>query len=170
MQARHDRQWSIGQTSSAVERAAGLEQVLDQVDAPARAVALVAGDDIGRAGRGAEAAMHAGAQDAFQRAGVRIGERLGGEIRLQRLSSHPRVHAAEIEDAVRIEARLEPAASVRKRRRLRRLEDVDRRAQRVRRAHQRRVAAEPATLQRRIAGAAGSLQSVASQTRPPPQS
>ena len=57
--------------------AAGLEQVLDEIDAPARAIALVAERHIGRAGRGAEAAMHAGAQDAFEFARVRIGQRLG---------------------------------------------------------------------------------------------
>ena len=42
---------------------AALQHVLDQVDAAARAVELVAEQHIGRAGRGAEAAMHAGAQD-----------------------------------------------------------------------------------------------------------
>ena len=41
-----------------LDLAAGLEQVLDQIDAPARAVALVAPRRVGRAGRGAEAAMH----------------------------------------------------------------------------------------------------------------
>ena len=63
-------------------RAAGLQQVLDQIDAPARRIALVAGDDIGRAGRGAEAAMDAGAQDLLQRLRVRIGELFGGEMGL----------------------------------------------------------------------------------------
>ena len=57
--------------------AAGLEQILDQVDPPARAVALVAKRHIGRAGRGAEAAMHAGAKDAFEFARMWIGQRLG---------------------------------------------------------------------------------------------
>ena len=66
-----------------LDLAAGLEQVLDEVDAPARAVALVALGHISRAGRGAEAAMHAGAQDAFEFANVRIGERFGGELGLQ---------------------------------------------------------------------------------------
>ena len=40
-----------------------LQHVLDQVDAAARGIELVAEQHIGRAGRGAEAAMHAGAQD-----------------------------------------------------------------------------------------------------------
>ena len=66
-----------------LDLAAGLEQVLDEVDAAARAVALVAEGDIGRAGRCAEAAMHARTQDAFEFANVRIGERFGGELGLQ---------------------------------------------------------------------------------------
>ena len=65
-------------------RPAALQQILDQIDAPARRVALVAGDDIGRTGRGAEAAMDAGAQDLLQRLGLRIGELLGGEVGLHR--------------------------------------------------------------------------------------
>ena len=51
-----------------------LQHVLDQVDAPARRVALVAEQHIGRAGRGAEAAMHAGAQDLVGLRDVRIGK------------------------------------------------------------------------------------------------
>ena len=47
-----------------VGRPAVLQHVLDQVDAAARAVELVAERHIGRTGRGAEAAMHAFAQDA----------------------------------------------------------------------------------------------------------
>ncbi len=57
--------------------AAGLEQILDQIDPAARTVALVAERHIGRAGRGAEAAVHAGAKNAFEFAGMRIGQRLG---------------------------------------------------------------------------------------------
>jgi hypothetical protein len=40
-----------------------LQHLLDQVDAAARRIELVAEQHIGRAGRGAEAAMHAGAED-----------------------------------------------------------------------------------------------------------
>ena len=47
-------------------RAAGLQQLLDEIDSPARAVALVVADDIGRTGRGAEAAVNAGAEDFLQ--------------------------------------------------------------------------------------------------------
>ena len=93
-----------------LDPAAGLEQILDQVNAPAGAVALIAERDIGRAGRGAEAAMHARAQDAFEFPDVRIGERFGGELGLQGLPSNAIIHAAEIEHAVWIEALLEPAA------------------------------------------------------------
>ena len=41
------------------------ENLLDQVDAPARPVQLVAEQLVGRTGRGAETAMHTGAQDFF---------------------------------------------------------------------------------------------------------
>src|SRR5205085_2587445 len=39
-----------------------LQHLLDQVDPPARAIEFVAEQHVGRTGRGAEAAMHAGAQ------------------------------------------------------------------------------------------------------------
>ena len=76
-QAMVDRRDVLG-----LDLAAGLKQILDEIDAAARAVALVAERDIGRAGRGAEAAMHARAQNAFEFADVRIGERFGGELGL----------------------------------------------------------------------------------------
>ena len=41
-----------------------LEHVLDEVDSPAGRIELVAEEHISRTGRGAESAMHAGAQDA----------------------------------------------------------------------------------------------------------
>ena len=63
---------------------AALEHLLDQVDAPARAVEFVAEFEIGRAGRGAEPAMHAGAQDLFRGLHGGIGQRREGEIRLHR--------------------------------------------------------------------------------------
>src|SRR6185437_534276 len=44
-------------------RAILFQHLLDQVDAAARTIELVAEQHIGRAGRGAEPAMHAGAQD-----------------------------------------------------------------------------------------------------------
>ena len=58
-----------------------LEHVLDQVDAAARAVELVTEQHVGRAGRGAEAAVHARAQDLLQLPHVgigQLGEREGG--------------------------------------------------------------------------------------------
>ena len=100
-----------------------LQHVLDQVDAAARAVELVAEEDIGRTGRGAEAAMDAGAEDLLRHRGVGIGELGEGEVRLHRL--HARVHPAGIEDALGIEGRLEPPGQIHDRRGLR-LEDLDR--------------------------------------------
>ena len=63
-----------------------LQQSLDQIDAPARAVQLVAQQDIGRAGRGAEAAVHAFAQDIVGLGDMRIGHLGQGEGGLHRLS------------------------------------------------------------------------------------
>src|SRR6185312_1742294 len=54
-----------------------LEHVLDQIDAAARRIELVAEQHIGRAGRGAKAAMHAFADDAGAFGRLGIGE-LGG--------------------------------------------------------------------------------------------
>ena len=65
-------------------RAIALEHRLDEVDASARAVALVAQQQEGRAGRGAEAAMHALAQDVLAARGLRIGELGQGEVGLHR--------------------------------------------------------------------------------------
>ena len=48
-------------------RRRAFEHLLDQVDAAARAVEFVAEELVGRAGGGAEAAMHALAQDALRR-------------------------------------------------------------------------------------------------------
>src|SRR5690606_27968408 len=50
-----------------------------QIDAAARTVALVAEQHIGWAGRGAEAAMHAGAQDPVRLRDLRIGQLREGE-------------------------------------------------------------------------------------------
>ena len=50
------------------------QHLLDEVDPPARAIEFVAEQHIGRAGRGAEAAMHAGAQDLVGFRDIGIGE------------------------------------------------------------------------------------------------
>ncbi len=71
-------------------RLAALEHVLDQVDAPARGIELVAQEQVGRAGRGAESAMHAGAQDRLRRGHRRIAQLLGGEVGLHLLSPSAR--------------------------------------------------------------------------------
>ena len=55
-------------------RAVLFQHLLDQVDPPARAIELVAEQHIGRTGRGAEPAMHAGAQDLVGYGDIGIGE------------------------------------------------------------------------------------------------
>src|SRR3546814_4282037 len=59
-----------------------LQHVLDQVNAAARAIEFVAEKDIGRAGRGAKAAMHAFADHRFRTGHGRIGKRRLGEFSL----------------------------------------------------------------------------------------
>ena len=86
-----------------------LQHVLDEVDAPARAVALVAQEHVGGAHGGAEAAMHAAAQDGVRFLNARIGELLRREGGLHRLPLHVRVHAAWIEYARGIEGCFEVA-------------------------------------------------------------
>ena len=66
-------------TVSVGGRAAVLQHGLDQLDPAARAVALVAQQDIGRAGRRAEAAVHALADLRVAGGGLRIGELGRGE-------------------------------------------------------------------------------------------
>src|SRR5579872_4696667 len=61
-------------------RAARFEHVLDEVNAATRAVELVAQQHVGRTGRGAEAAMHAGAQDLFRLLRVGIEQLRRGEV------------------------------------------------------------------------------------------
>lgn len=58
----------------AVGRATVFQHVLDEVDAAARTVQLVAERDIGGTGGGAEAAMHTFAQDFFGFRHMRIGQ------------------------------------------------------------------------------------------------
>ena len=105
MQARHERQRSTCLTTSAVAGPVVLQHVLDQIDAAARGIELVAEQHIGRAGRGAEAAMHAGAQDLVGFRDVGIGELREGEIGLH-LNARP--HPSGIENALRIETVLDP--------------------------------------------------------------
>jgi hypothetical protein len=51
-----------------------LQHLLDEIDAPARAIEFVAEQHIGRAGRRAESAMHAGAQDLVGLRDIGVGE------------------------------------------------------------------------------------------------
>ena len=57
------------------------QHLLHEIDAPARAIALISELQIGRAGRGAEAAMDAGAQDIVGSGNLRIGKLENGEFR-----------------------------------------------------------------------------------------
>ncbi len=66
-----------------------LEHLLDQVDAPARTVELVAQQQIGRAGRRAEPAVHALANDGFAFANRRSLELLSREFGSHRQSIRP---------------------------------------------------------------------------------
>ena len=102
MQARQDRQRSMCLTTSGVGGSVLLQHLLDQVDAPARAIELVAEQHIGRAGRGAEAAMHAGAQDLVGFGDIGIGQLREARIRSSCRGS-PR-HPAAVEDVLGIEA------------------------------------------------------------------
>ncbi len=60
-----------------VGRPAVLQHVLDEIDAAARAIELVAERHIGGTGGGAETAMHAFAQDGLGFGHMRIGELRG---------------------------------------------------------------------------------------------
>src|SRR5208283_1511747 len=62
-----------------------LEHLLDEIDAAARTIEFVAGQEKGRAGRRAEAAMHAGAKDFFRLRHVGIFEKSRREMRLHRI-------------------------------------------------------------------------------------
>ena len=57
-----------------VGRAAFFQHGADEIDASARRIVLVAEQHIGRAGRGAEAVMHAGFQDAVGLGDLRLRE------------------------------------------------------------------------------------------------
>ncbi len=72
-----------------VRRPALLQHVLDQVDAPARAVQLIAQHLIGRASRRAEPAMHAGPQHLVRPGDPGVLQLLGGEGRLHQAAAPP---------------------------------------------------------------------------------
>src|SRR5579863_7236345 len=86
MQDRQDRQRSICLTTSAVGGAVLLQHLLDEIDSAARAIELVAEQDIGRTGRGAEPAMHALAQDGVGFGDIWIGQLSGAEFGLHATS------------------------------------------------------------------------------------
>ena len=72
MHERQDRQRSTWRCTSGLAAAVVLEHLLHQVDAAARAVALVAEQHVGGAGGGAEAAVHAAAQDLVDLGDARV--------------------------------------------------------------------------------------------------
>ncbi len=143
MQARQERQRSTCRTTSSVAGAPGFQHVLDQVDAPARAIELVAEQHEGRTGRGAEAAMHAGPQHLVGCGDVRVAQLFGGEVGLH-FSLYAGVHAAWIEDALGVERRLHRPGDARERRRLLRDHGRPRRAGRRARAAASRCRRPPA--------------------------
>jgi hypothetical protein len=83
--ARQARQAPVDMLDRAfVGRTAVFQHVLDEIDATARAIQLVAEQHIGRARRRAEAAMHAFAQDRLGLLDVRVGELGEGKVGLHR--------------------------------------------------------------------------------------
>ena len=79
MQERQERHRSIWWVIGGGDRAL-LEHLLDQVDAAARGIALIAEQHIGRAGGGAEAAMDAALEHGVGAGDGRVLELLVGEI------------------------------------------------------------------------------------------
>ena len=126
-----------------VRRPPRLQHVLDQVDAPPRAVELVAEHLVGRAGGGAEAAMHAGPEDLVRPGGGGVAQLLGGEVVCMRAPLRPdrraRAHAAGVQDAAGSNRARRPGGERRDRRRLG-MEDAPARLRRLAGADQRRVA------------------------------
>ena len=98
-------------TTASRRRPVLLQHLLDQIDAPARAIELVAEQHIGRTGRGAEAAMHAGAQDLVGLGDVGIGQL--GQRKFGLHAALPRSSPAAVEDVFRIEAVAHPLARAR---------------------------------------------------------
>src|SRR5258708_1242152 len=93
-------------------RRIALQHMLHQYDAPARTIALVTQDQIGRTGRGAEAAMHARAQRLLRVLHVRIGQLLGAERGAHQMSSNMRPgFKICFESNAALTARVRPARS-----------------------------------------------------------
>ncbi len=123
-----------------IGRAVVLQHVLHQVDAAARRVVLLAEQHEGRAGRGAEAAMHAFADDLLAGGEGGLLEEVRREVGLH--DSALEAETAPVEEEQGIEAGLHPTRQRRERAGLR-LEHGRRRAHGGVGAHQRGVAAVP---------------------------
>ncbi|MNE15496.1 hypothetical protein D3C80_1084060 [compost metagenome] len=85
------------------------EHLLDQVNASARTIQLIAQQLVGGAGGRAEPAMHAGAQNTFGFLGTGKTFGLFAQISLHGALSDFGVQAARVEDALGIELQLEIA-------------------------------------------------------------
>ena len=84
-----------------------LQHLLDQVNAATGSVELVAQQLISGTRRGAETAMHARTQDRVGFAAFGGIAEFGGEFGLHQQSSEIRVETAAIENAMRVERRLQ---------------------------------------------------------------
>ena len=82
-------------------RSVVLQHLLDQIDATARRIELVAEQNIGRAGRGAEAAMHASAQDLVCFRDLRVSELRQAEVGLHRVPRSKAYRPAHIRPGLR---------------------------------------------------------------------
>ena len=89
MQARQERQRSMCLTTSCGRRPVLFQHLLDEIDPAARAIEFVAEQHIGRTGRGAKSAMHAGAQDLVGFRDIGIGELREAEFGLH--AADPRI-------------------------------------------------------------------------------
>src|ERR1700722_17789666 len=92
-------------------RTSFLQHVLDQVNAPARAVEFVAKQLKRRTGCGAQAAMHAGAQNLVRRRGFRIAQLRFAEIGLHAAKPPPPAHPRRGRSASRALRALRPLPS-----------------------------------------------------------
>ena len=154
-------------TTSAVGGSVLLQHLLDQVDPPARAIEFVAEQHIGRAGRGAEAAMHAGAQDLVGLRDIGIGELREAEFGLH--VAAPRVSRPRLR--MFFGSKLWRTRSL-KRGKRRAADGTRRHCAGSARAPRIRVAWPPAasTRARTSAACASGFGGSAAQIRPPPQS
>lgn len=85
-----------------------LEHSLDEINAPARTIELIAQKLVGRTGGGAETTVHAGAQNRFRFIALRRATDEIGEVGFHGVALDSGVQAPGVENAGRIEGGLEP--------------------------------------------------------------